>query len=311
MANYAIAAESLSRSFHTVKAVDDLSLQIPTNTIFGFLGTNGAGKTTTIHMLLGLLEPTSGEAQVLGWDIKTQATSIREQTGTLLEFHGLYERMNAEDNLDFYGLIYHMPRAQRQARIKELLTHLELWDRRSDTVGTWSRGMKQKLALARALLHHPSLVFLDEPTAGLDPLAASTLNHSLVSLVKQEGMTVFLNTHNLADAEKYCDQVGVIHQGRLLAVGSPQELRQKLSSAQIEIFGSAFTPQIITLLGQQEGVTEIQQHANRLSLKLTGKHEVNSLVSLITQADGKVEEVHIEQGNLEEVFMNLMEEAKC
>src|SRR5436305_5504252 len=218
MAGPIIRTEHLSRFFSTVKAVDDLSLEVPAGIVFGFLGPNGAGKTTTIHLLLGLLEPTLGQARVLGFDTRTQADTIRVHSGALLEFAGLYERMSAQDNLDLYGRIYRMPAPARQARIKELLTHLDLWECRRDQVGTWSRGMKQKLAVARALFHHPPLVFLDEPTAGFDPVAAAAMRDDLASLVAREGLTVFLNTHNLTEAEKLCAQVGVIR--RLLPVCS-------------------------------------------------------------------------------------------
>src|SRR5258707_5303125 len=197
-----IRTEHLSRFFGTVKAVDDLSLEVPAGIVFGFLGPNGAGKTTTIHLLLGLLEPTQGQASVLGFDTRTQADEIRARIGALLEFAGRYEHMTAEDNLDFYGRIYHMPAAERRARIKELLTHLDLWDRREDQVGQWSRGVKQKLAGGRALLHHPPLIFLDEPTAGFDPVAAATLRNDLASLVARVGVTGFLNTHKLTAAGK-------------------------------------------------------------------------------------------------------------
>jgi ABC-type Na+ transport system ATPase subunit NatA len=210
MAGPIIRTEHLSRFFSTVKAVDDLSLEVPAGIVFGFLGPNGAGKTTTIHLLLGLLEPTQGQASVLGFDTRTQADEIRTRIGALLEFAGLYERMTAEDNLDFYGRIYHMPAAERRARIKELLTHLDLWDRRKDQVGKWSRGMKQKLAVARALLHHPPLIFLDEPTAGFDPVAAATLHNDLANLVAREGVTVFLTTHNLTEAEKLSLLLGLL-----------------------------------------------------------------------------------------------------
>ena len=182
--------------------------------VFGFLGPNGAGKTTTIHLLLGLLEPTQGQASVLGFDTRTQADDIRARIGALLEFAGLYERMTAEDNLDFYGRIYHMPAPERRARIKELLIHLDLWDRRKDQVGKWSRGMKQKLAVARALFHHPPLIFLDEPTAGFDPVAAAALRNDLASLVARKGVTVFLTTHNLTEAEKLCAQVSINSPGQ-------------------------------------------------------------------------------------------------
>ncbi len=309
MTEHAIATEHLSRSFNAIKAVDDLSLSVPAGTVFGFLGANGAGKTTTIHMLLGLLEPTAGGANVLGFDIRTQANSIRARSGSLLEFNGLYERMSAEDNLEFYGRIYHMSRDQRRARSKELLTHLELWDRRHEPVGKWSRGMKQKLAVARTLMHRPALVFLDEPTAGLDPLSSKALNDDLVSLTRREGTTVFLNTHNLADAEKYCDQVGVIRRGKLLAVGNPDELRLKLSGSQVKIFGSGFNPQMLAHLHQQQGIMEVEQSANHLLLRLNGSYEIPSLINVIVQDGGTVEEVRKENGSLEEVFITLMENA--
>lgn len=168
-----IRTEHLSRFFGRLKALDDLSIDVPAGIVFGFLGANGAGKTTTIHLLLGLLEPSAGRASVLGFDTHTQGDAIRTRAGALLEFSGLYEHMSAEENLDLYGRICHMPAADRRARTKELLVHLDLWDRRKDQVGTWSRGMKQKLAVARALFHRPPLIFLDEPTSGLDPVAAA------------------------------------------------------------------------------------------------------------------------------------------
>ncbi len=307
MTDYAIVTESLSKSFGNLNAVDNLSLLVPSGTVFGFLGANGAGKTTTIHLLLGLIEPTSGSAHVLGFDTQKQAADIRARTGALLEYNGLYERLSAKDNLEFYGRIHHMSRSQREARTKELLIHMELWDRRNDKVGTWSRGMKQKLALARALFHHPALVFLDEPTDGLDPVAAVTLNRDLVRLAKQEGTTVFLNTHNLADAEKYCDQVGVLRNGKLLAVGNPDELRLKLSGSQVEVFGSGFNEQLLAQLRQQQGVLDVEVHDNRLLLRLTDTRDAALLVNLIVQAGGTVEEVRREHGNLEDVFMSLME----
>ena len=309
MADNAITTDSLSRSFGAINAVDDLSLSVPAGTVFGFLGANGAGKTTTVHLLLGLLEPTAGSASVLGFDTRKQVASIRAHTGSLLEFNGLYEDMSAQDNLEFYGRIYHLPRAEREARIKELLIHWNLWDRRNDKVGTWSRGMKQQLALARALLHRPALVFLDEPTDGLDPMAAATLNKDLVRLVKQEGMTVFLNTHDLTDAENYCDGVGIIRKGRLVATGNPDELRMKYSGSQVEVVGSHFTPELVMRLHQQEGILAVEPHPGRLVLKLRDTRDVAPYINMIVQEGGIVEEVHREQGSLEDVFIKLMESA--
>src|ERR1700736_5809348 len=284
MAGPIIRREHLSRFFGTVKAVDDLSLEVPAGIVFGFLGPNGAGKTTTIHLLLGLLEPTSGQARVLGFDTRTQAEAIRARSGALLEFAGLYERMSAQDNLDLYGRIYLMPAPARQARIKELLTHLELWERRRDQVSTWSRGMKQKLAVARALFPPPPLVFRDEPTAGFDPLAAAALREDLASLVAREGVTVFLNTHNLTEAEKLCAQVGVIRQGKLITVGTPDELRGRLGGPQAEIVGDGFTEQMLTTLREQPEVVHAELHNSHLLIELRGESKMGPLVRLLVEA---------------------------
>src|SRR5438105_3086555 len=308
MAGPIIRTEHLSRFFRTVKAVDDLSLEVPAGIVFGFLGPNGAGKTTTIHLLLGLLEPTQGRANVLGFDTRKQADEIRTRIGALLEFAGLYERMSAEDNLDFYGRIYDMPAAGRRARIKELLTHLDLWERRKDQIGKWSRGMKQKLAVARALLHHPPLIFLDEPTAGFDPVAAAALRDDLANLVAREGVTVFLNTHNLAEAERLCAQVGVIRQGKLVTVGTPDELRVRTGGPQAEIVGRGFTEQMLTALRARPEVAQADLHNNHLLLELRGESEVGPLVSLLVQAGAEVEEVRRGKASLEDVFLSLMDE---
>jgi ABC-2 type transport system ATP-binding protein len=229
MTETAIRVEKLTRDFETVRAVDGLSLEVPSGIIFGFLGPNGAGKTTTINLLLGLLEPTSGRAEVLGFDTRTQADEVRTHIGALLEHHGLYEQLTAEDNLEFYGRVWRLPASERQARIRELLTWMGVWDRRKERVGTWGKGMKQKLALARAILHRPPLIFLDEPTGGLDVMAAVAVRDDLETLVAREGVTFFLTTHNMTEAERLCSQVAVIREGKLVAIGHPDESRARAS----------------------------------------------------------------------------------
>ena len=303
-----IHLDHLSRSFGTATALDDLSLEVPAGIVFGFLGPNGAGKTTTIHLLLGLLEPTLGQARVLGFDTRTQANEIRARSGALLEFAGLYERMSAEDNLDLYGRISRMPAPVRQARIKELLTHLDLWECRRDRVDTWSRGMKQKLAVARALFHHPRLIFLDEPTAGFDPVAAAALRDDLASLVAREGVTVFLTTHNLTEAEKLCAQVAVIRQGKLLAVGAPDQLRARIGGPQAEIVGDGFTEQVLTMLRERPEVVHAELHNSHLLIELRGESKMGPLVRLLVQAGTEVEEVRRGKASLEDVFLTMMEE---
>ena len=310
MTEAAIQTTDLTRDFGSVRAVDHLTLDVPPGIIFGFLGPNGAGKTTTIHLLLGLLEATSGEARVLGLDPRTQSEQIRTRSGALLEFSGLYERLSAEDNLDFYGRVWHMSQGERQARIKELLTHFSLYDRRKERVNTWSRGMKQKLAIARVLLHRPNLIFLDEPTAGLDPVAAAALRDDLEALVQREGTTVFLNTHNLPEAERLCQQVGVIREGRLIAVGSPDMLRQQTGHPQAEIVGEGFTPEALSLLQARPDVESASIQNGHLIVRLRGSDKAAPIVAALVGAGVHIEEVRRGQASLEDVFLALMEEGE-
>lgn len=308
MTEIAICIENLSRDFdHKVRAVDNLCLKVPKGIVFGFLGPNGSGKTTTIRLLLGLLKATSGQASVLGFDIQSQADEIRCRTGALLEHSGLYERLSAEDNLEFYGRVWRLPPAQRRTRIRELLSALGLWQRRQERVGGWSRGMKQKLAVARAMLHRPPLIFLDEPAAGLDPIAAAALCDDIIEMVTREGVTVFLTTHNLAEAEKLCALVGVIRQGKLLAVGHPDELRSMIGSPQVEICGHGFNEQVLELLRVQPEVSAAELQNGRLLIHLHQKTNVAPLVSLLVKTGIQVEEVHKSKATLEEAFLKLME----
>ena len=305
MNTIAIRTQQLTRNFGAVRAVDGLSIEVPAGIVFGFLGPNGSGKTTTIRLLLGLLEASSGGAQVLDYDTRTQAEQIRQHSGALLEQSGIYERLSATDNLEFYGRVWRMPPAER---IKELLTHLGLWDRRNELAGNWSRGMKQKLAIARTLLHRPSLVFLDEPTAGLDPVAAAALHEDLTSLVAREGVTVFLTTHNLAEAEKLCQQIGVIRQGRLLATGTPDQLRAQAGGPRLEIIGKGFTSQVIQQLQAQPMVSGVQVNNSHLTIQLRETTETAPLVTLLVGAGAQIEEVRKGKANLEETFLALVEE---
>jgi ABC-2 type transport system ATP-binding protein len=308
MNEYAIRTEHLSCHFGAIRAVDDLSLEIPMGIVFGFLGPNGSGKTTTIRLLLGLLEPNRGRASVLGFDTKTHSEQIRNSSGALLEHSGLYERLSAHDNLEFYGRIFRMERAKLEARIKELLTHFGLWERRHERVGNWSRGMKQKVAIARTLLHRPALVFLDEPTAGLDPVAASSLRDDIAALVQAGHVTVFLNTHNLPEAEKLCSQVGVIRNGRLLSVGSLEQLRSGEDQPGVVITGSGFTPSILEQLRTQTNVKAVIQKNSHLEITLSSPGDISNLLSLLVDAGAQIEEVHKNRASLEEVFLKMMEE---
>jgi ABC-2 type transport system ATP-binding protein len=308
--NTAIRIEKLTRDFGPVRALDGLSLEVPSGIVFGFLGPNGSGKTTTIHLLLGLLEPTSGRAEVLGFDTRTQAAEIRHRTGALLEHPGLYEQLSAEENLEFYGRVWHLPSNEREARVRELLTQMGMWERRKERVEKWSRGMKQKLAVARALIHRPPLIFLDEPTAGLDVVAAAALRDDLAALAAREGVTVFLTTHNMSEAERLCGLVGVIRQGKLAAMGDPNELRAQSGSPRVEIVGAGFDDGMLEMLRTRPEVSAAERQNSHLSIHLRAETEVAPLVSLLVGAGARIEEVRKGKASLEEVFLTLMEEER-
>jgi ABC-2 type transport system ATP-binding protein len=302
----AIRADSVTRDFGSVRALDSLSLEVPKGIVFGFLGPNGAGKTTAIRVFLGLIEPSAGRAEVLGLDTRRDGAAIRTRCGALLEHPGLYERLTANDNLEFYGRAWHVPRRVRQERIRELLTRFGLWERRDDPVGQWSRGMKQKLSVARAVLHRPDLVFLDEPTSGLDPVATAGLREDLAALAAQEGVTVFLTTHNLNEAERLCAQVGVIRGGRLLAVGSPETLRKRRDSGRVDITASGLTTEVVALLRSRGDVESVVVNDGMVSLALAPGASVAPIVALLVQHDVAIEEVRRARATLEDAFLDLM-----
>ena len=304
----AIQTNQLTRSFGTLKAVDRLTMEIPRGTVFGFLGPNGSGKTTTIRLLLGLLDADQGSAQILGFDARAQAGEVRARCGALLEHHGLYERLSAAENLDYYGRIWHMSKADREKRIRELLEPLDLYLRRNEPIGRWSRGMKQKLAVARTLMHHPELIFLDEPTAGLDPVASAALREDLALLVSREGVTIFLTTHNLVEAEKLCTKVGVINRGQLLAIGSPADLRSRTSAPRLYVTGQGFSTQLLENLENHLLIKKVQHHNDRLVLDLNDLSRSHEIVKQLVEAGVQIDEVRKERIDLEDIFLQLVDE---
>jgi len=306
---HAIRTEMLSRHFGAVRALDDLTFEVATGSVFGFLGPNGSGKTTTIRLLLGLLRPTAGRAEVLGLDAGSRSSEIRERVGVLLEHHGLYEQMSARDNLEFWARAWRMEGKKRAARIQELLEHFGLWGRRQDRVGLWSHGMKKRLALARALLPRPQLLLLDEPTAGLDVTSAAAVRKDLAELASRGGVTVFMSTHNMTEAEQLCDYVAVIRAGRLLAVDSPDRLRAQAGSHRVEILGRGFSSEVLRLVESQPYVSAVSAHQTKLSVELRDSNDPAPLVALLVTQGASIEEVHRGAASLEEVFLNLMEEA--
>ncbi|MES2154042.1 MAG: ABC transporter ATP-binding protein [bacterium] len=302
---YAIEARHLARHFGDVKAVEGLDLQVPQGSIFGFLGPNGAGKTTTLHLLLGIVAPTAGSAQVAGFDVGTAPGEVRRRCGALLEHNGLYERLSARENLDLHGRMHRMDAADRAQRIRELLDQLGLWERRDDNVGTWSRGMKQQLAIARTLMHRPSIVFLDEPTAGHDPQAAAALRAQLPELVRQDKTTIFLTTHNLHEAEQVCDRVAVIRAGRLLAVGPPGELRTGRQE-QVDVTGGPFPARGLAALRKRKDIEAVEPVDGALRLTLAPGSRLPAIVKAMIDAGMAVEEVRRVRASLEEDFLALV-----
>jgi ABC-2 type transport system ATP-binding protein len=303
----ALELEQVCRDFDRRRAVDRLTLRIPRGSIFGLLGSNGAGKTTTIRLLLGLLAPTSGTLRVLGADPRNDGRTVRARTGVLFERSGLYERLSAQDNLEFYGRAWHLTPAQRCTRIEHLLRHLSLWERRAETVATWSRGMQRKLSIARALLHSPELLLLDEPSAGLDPLAASALHDDLQELVARARVTVLLTTHDLAEAERLCGRVGVLREGELLAEGTPTELRAIGGRSRVEIAGHGFAGEVIARVRALAAVRcAAAAPGDHLSLELEDGADVARVVATIVAAGGQVEEVRRDSASLADAFRALM-----
>jgi ABC-2 type transport system ATP-binding protein len=229
----AIIARGLAKTFDGRPAVDGVDLDVAPGEVFGFLGPNGAGKTTTIRMLATLIAPTRGDAWVDGLAVGHADSAIRKRVGLLTETPGLYDMLSASQNLMYFARLYQMTSADAARQIEVYLRRLALWDRRDDQVAGFSKGMKQKLALARALLHRPSVVFLDEPTAGLDPEAAQVV-HEFIGEIRGEGRTIFLCTHNLDEAQRLCDRVAIFRR-RIIRVGSPTELRRALYGRQTEV----------------------------------------------------------------------------
>jgi len=301
----AISIKKIKKKYGEVTALDDLSLEVPTGCIFGFLGPNGAGKTTTIRLLLGLLQPTAGSLTVLGYDSQSHADQIRNHTGALLEHTGIYEQLSAEDNLEFFGRAFRIPKKERKDRIQELLTDMGLWERRTDRAGSWSRGMKQKLALARALLHRPRLVLLDEPTAGLDVQSAVAIREDLRGLANSENVTIFLTSHNMEEVEKLCDRIAIIQAGRLVAQGKPDELKARSGSTRIEIQGRGFSAQILDLVRGNPYVTGLEMQNGQLFIDLIGEADPSDIVSTLVSNGAQIEEVRRTRASLEEVFLEL------
>src|SRR5689334_4929521 len=304
-----IQISSLARCFGEKNAVDHLTLEVQAGEIFGFLGHNGAGKTTTVRLLNGVLEPTSGQACVLGLDPQTKGPVVRARTGVLTETPSLDERLTARDNLSIYADFYNVPRSDVTVRVNSLLTEFELADRADEKVGGYSKGMKQRLALARALLHRPEVLFLDEPTAALDPVAARHVHVLVENLARREGCTVFLCTHNLVEAQKLCDRVAVMEQGCLVALGTPEELtRQYVKRLDVELEVDASQMDCALQFLQQTPqwiFGSPKQEKGIITLTLAGREAIPDLLSMFIRKGIRVYRLAPQEANLEEVYFAL------
>ena len=299
-----IDAENLTRKFDEITAVDDLTLHIGEGEVFGFLGPNGAGKTTTVRMLAGLISKTSGTARIGEYDIgnSEDMQKIRRMIGLLPENVGLYEALSAYQNLDYYGRFYKISKEQRQERIEYFLKMLGLWDQKDLSAGKFSKGMKQKLAIARALIHDPKILFLDEPTANLDPEAAKTVRDFILEL-KRENRTIFLNTHLLSEAEKLCDRVGII-KTKLLAVDTPENLTQSLSGIKTVIQLETINDKIIMAVEKLKP-GEVEVSDNKLVINVIDPELENpDILKAIQSAGGRIQLVNEVKSTLEEVYLN-------
>ncbi len=304
-----IRTEALTKTFQTdrrngqVHAVDQLTLDIAQGEVFGFLGPNGAGKTTTVRMLSALIGPTSGRAWVNNLEVGKQDQNIRASVGILTEQPGMYDRLSAEKNLTIYARLYGVREVPGQ--VEKYLRMLGLWDRRKDPAGSFSKGMKQKLAIARAILHEPSTLFLDEPTAGLDPEAARLVREFIEEL-KTEGRTLFLCTHNLDEADRLCDRIGVFKQ-RLIKVDSPSRMRAALFGRTVEFRLRRVEPSMATLLKNFPFVKSVETQGNRLVVGLDDPETGNpQIVKTLVDAGAEVQFVSEVRHSLEDVYFSLI-----
>jgi len=297
----------LSRDFGKTTAVEDVTFAVEAGEVLGFLGPNGAGKTTTIRMLAGMIAPTKGYAVVAGHRTDRDVEQLHEVIGMLTQMPGLYDRLSARRNLEYFAGFY--PSIQARSQVEKYLRLMGLWERRDSKVGTFSKGMKQRLALARALAHEPKVLFLDEPTAGLDPEAAGEVRR-LIRTLREEGRTVFLSTHNLNEAEMLCSRIAVIHT-RLLALDTPEQLRRRFFRRQLVVQLEAPDTQVAQVVRKLPFVQEVHEDGSQLILELTDPERNRpELVKAIVEAGGRVIGVSEKQYPLEEVYLKLIREEK-
>ncbi len=298
-----IETMELTKRFNDNLAVDQLSLRVEEGEVFGFLGPNGAGKTTTIRMLVSLISPTSGKSNVAGYEVGRQDDQIRRNVGILTEAPGLYERLSAERNLEFFAELYEVEKVKEQ--VERYLRMLGLWERRHEPAGTFSKGMRQKLVIARALLHEPKVLFLDEPTSGLDPEAAKLVRDFIGSL-KREGRTIFMCTHNLAEADHLCDRIGVFNT-RLLALDTPSALREQLYGRSVVFHLAQEGSRFASVIEKIPFIREVNFIDNKVVVNLDEPESQNPmLVRALVEAGADIQFVGEVRRSLEDVYLHLV-----
>ncbi len=300
-----IEAEQLCRRFGDQVAVEDLSLRVEAGEVFGLLGPNGAGKSTSVRLLCGLIEPTSGAARVAGFDVVKEPQRVRSRIGILTETPGLYERLNALENLRFFAELYEIPEAAVEARVQRALESVALWDRRSEPVGSFSKGMRQRVAIARALLSQPAVLFLDEPTSALDPVSARAIRE-LIAELRDDGRTIVLCTHNLDEAERLCDRVGVLSQ-RLIRVDTPERLRRELYGQVTRVELSELPPGLVEKTESLPFVDSARAEGNQLFVAIADYEAHNpDLVRALVEWGAHLLAIERQPQSLEQVYFDLL-----
>ena len=304
----AIDVHNLTKKFRENIAVEKLTFHVDKGEIFGLLGPNGAGKTTTVSMLCSLIAPTSGSVSINGYDIANVEGSMkaRKVIGLVPDNVGLYDSLSAVDNLEFYGRMYETPEKLVKENIEKYLRMLDLWEKRNQKVGTYSKGMKQKVAVARAIIHDPEILIMDEPTANLDPEASKTIRDFILEL-KRENRTIMLNTHNLDEAQRICTKIGVL-KTRLVAIDTPANLEKSLSGNRTSIMLAEINNKILQTV-KDLNLGNVVQDGNTLMIDLVDTdRDTPIVVSAITAAGGKIRSVNEVKGSLEDAYLSLVKE---
>jgi ABC-2 type transport system ATP-binding protein len=298
-----IDARNLTKKFDEVTAVEGLTFHIDEGEVFGFLGPNGAGKTTTVRMLCCLISKTGGEARIADYEVGNIADSlkIRKMIGLVPDNVGLYDKLSAYENLDFYGKLYECNEKSRKENIERFLKMLGLWEKKDVAAGTLSKGMKQKLAIVRALIHEPKVLFMDEPTANLDPEASKAVRDFILEL-KKENRTIFLNTHNLDEAQRICDRIGIL-KTRLLTIGTPQQLKESLGGVKTEIQLVQVNDAIVSAV-KKVTTHKVEISDNKLIIDVGNiDTAIPAIIEVIVSAGGRIQSVTELNPTLEEVYL--------